>query len=438
MIRLNHAKQNKTFILIGFILTCLYVLTKIHAPTMFSNAIGLPIVLLGFYSIYRYGKDLQVKIPMLLLLASILIPLISWYFAHASYPELTDDSPRLDKLSRIFLFIPIAWWLKDSSKKVFVFWGLAALVIIFAPWFSGGGGWQEIVSGFHGTRIVFGLRNGQHASLFFGLVFIGLICFSYRIFKCRKWTIFLLLPLIFFCIFAIMSSLVRASWLGLIITSIVAFIYFLTLDKKEIIFNKNFFLIVILLSLIVSSVIYNSMGQTLKKRATSEPNVISQLVSGNIKNIPYTSIGIRIHMWEASIEKIKVRPITGWGSKGQFIAIHNTDWMPKFVKQNFGHIHNIYIALLTNYGFVGLIFYFVWIGWLLIRVMKAVSAGYLTKDIGFFTLTAITFWSIMGIFESYLFFWTGVFCLQIIFGGLLALIWQAEIKEKQQSNLSIE
>lgn len=437
MIRLNHTKQNETFILIGFILTCLYVLTKIHAPTMFSNAIGLPIVLLGFYSIYRYGKDLQVKIPMLLLLASILIPLISWYFAHASYPELTDDYPRLDKLARIFLFIPIAWWLKDSSKKVFVFWGLAALVIIFAPWFSGGG-WQEIVSGFHGTRIVFGLRNGQHASLFFGLVFIGLICFSYRIFKWHKWTILLLLPLIFFCVFAIMSSLVRASWLGLIVTSIVAFIYFLTLDKKEIIFNKKFFLIVILLSLIVSSVIYKSMGQTLKKRATSEPNVISQLVSGNIKDIPYTSIGIRIHMWEASIEKIKVRPITGWGSKGQFIAIHNTDWMPKFVKENFGHIHNIYIALLTNYGFVGLIFYFVWIGWLIIRVMKAVSAGYLTKDIGFFTLTAITFWSIMGIFESYLFFWTGVFCLQIIFGGLLALIWQAEIKEKQQSNLSIE
>lgn len=390
-------------------------------------------VLLGFYSIYRYGKDLSVKVPMLLLLASILIPLLSWYLTHGSYPELTEDSPRLDKMARIFLFIPIAWWLKDSSKKVFIFWSLAALTILFAPWLSGGG-WKEIASGLHGNRITYGLRNWEHVSLFFGFVLIGLICFSSRIFKLHRiFSIFWVIAILF-CCYTIAASQTRASWLALLAVIGTAIIYFAFQSNVRKSINIKYLVIGLVIALVVGLSLHKSMGHILEKRVGAESGVMQHILKGDFENVPYTSIGIRIHMWRASIAKIEERPITGWGNNGQFIAIHNTDWMPEKIKKHFGHIHNIYIALLTNYGIIGFIFYCIWFGWILQKVVKAISKGYLRKDIGYFAFASIIFWSVISFFESYLFFWTGVLCLQVIFGGLLALIWQAEIKEKQQQD----
>ena len=431
MNRLDHTKQPTIFLLIGFILTCLYALTKIHTPSGLSNSIGLPMILLGFYSIYRYGKDLSVKTPMLLLLASIIIPLISWYFAHASYPEITEGSPRLDKLARIFLFIPIAWWLKDSSKKVFVFWSLAALTILFAPWLSGGG-WQEIASGLHGNRITYGLRNWEHVSLFFGFVLIGLICFSSRIFKLHRIFSILWAIAILFCCYTIAASQTRAAWLALLAVLGVAAIYFTFQGNIRKSINIKYLVIGVAIALIAGLSLHKSMGHILEKRIGAESGVMQHILKGDIENVPYTSIGIRIHMWRASIDKIKDRPITGWGNNGQFIAIHNTDWMPENIKKHFGHIHNIYIALLTNYGLIGFIFYFIWFGWILTRILRTVAKGYLKKDIGYFAVTSLTFWSVISLFESYLFFWTGVLCLQVIFGGLLAFLWNAEINNNTE------
>lgn len=431
MTRLNHTDQSSRFLFIGFILTCLYALSKIHTPDAFSNTIGAPMVLLGFYSIYRYGKDLSVRTPMLLLLAGIVIPVLSWYFAHLAHPDWTNKIPRLDKLARVFLFIPIAWWLKDSTKKVFIFWSLATLTVLIAPWI-GGGGWQEIISGSQGGRIDYDLRNAGHTSLFFGLVLIGLLCFLPRLYRWKKTIIVAWLPITLFCMFTMIASQTRAAWLALIASALM-FLLVMIFNKKlrEKINIKNLSIAVVI-TLCAAFTIYSTMGNTLKNRSTSESSVIDKVISGNLQDIPYTSVGIRIHLWEAGLAKIAERPLLGWGNKGQRISIDQNDWMPENIKQNFGHLHNIYLSILNNYGLVGLAFYFALFGWVMVKILKAVSKKQLDKDIGNFVIIAFTFWSVVNLFESYLFFWTGVFCIQVLFGGLLALIWQAEIKEKQQ------
>ncbi|MEL0638042.1 O-antigen ligase family protein [Marinomonas sp. TI.3.20] len=388
-------------------------------------------VLLGFYSIYRYGKDIQVKTPVLLLLASILIPLVSWYFAHLAYPDWVNKSPRLDKLSRIFVFIPIAWWLKDSPKKVFLFWAAAALTIILAPWI-GGGGWQEIIRGWHGGRIDYALRNAGHTSLFFGLILIGLLCFLPRLYRWKRIALIFWLPITLFCIFTMVAAQTRAAWLALIASAVISCFVILFNKKFRQKINIKNLSIFIIITLAVTFTIYKTMGNTLEHRSTSESSVIEKVMSGNLKDIPYTSVGIRIHLWEAGLDKIKERPLLGWGNKGQRISIDQNDWMPENIKQNFGHLHNIYLSILNNYGFIGLAFYFIWFGWVMIKILKAVSRKQLDRDIGHFAITAFTFWSVVNLFESYLFFWTGVFCIQVIFGGLLAFIWNAEINNKTE------
>jgi O-antigen ligase len=433
MTRLEHSSQSSRFLLIGFILTCLYALTKIHTPDAFSNAIGAPMVLLGFYSIYRYGKDLSTRTPMLLLLAGIVIPVLSWYFAHLAHPEWTNKIPRLDKLARVFLFIPIAWWLKDCSKKVFIFWSLAALTVIFSPWI-GGGGWQEIISGSQGGRIDYDLRNAGHTSLFFGLILIGLLCFLPRLYRWKKASLIVWLPITLFCTFTMIASQTRAAWLALIASALM-FAFVVIFNKKlRQKLNIKRLTIGAMVVLGLAFAVYSTMGNTLKNRSASESSVIEKVISGNLQDIPYTSVGIRIHLWEAGLAKIAERPLLGWGNKGQRISIDQNDWMPENIKQNFGHLHNIYLSILNNYGLVGLTFYFTLFGWVMFKVLKAVSKKQLDKDIGYFVIVAFTFWSVVNLFESYLFFWTGVFCIQVLFGGLLALIWQAEIKEKQQQD----
>lgn len=432
MTRLNHAQQGSRLAIIGFTCTCLYALTKIHAPDSLSNAVGLPMVLLGFFAIYRYGKDLSVKIPMLLLFASVVIPLISWYFAHLTHPKWVDSYPRLDRLSRIFMFVPIAWWLKDSPKGVFLLWSLAGLTVLASPWI-GGGGWNEIISGWHGARIDFHLRNAGHTSLFFGFILIGLICFAPRLYHWKKYSIVIWAPCVLFCFYTVIAAQTRAAWLALIASTAISLCYFLLPQKNRRKVNKKKFAILITLIFLVGTVTYKTMGGVVEHRSTSESSVIEQVLSGNLKDIPYTSVGIRIHLWEAALTKIKERPLLGWSNRGQSIAIDKNNWMPEYIKLDFGHLHNSYLSILTDYGFIGLVFYFLWFGWILKSVLKAVSKGLLRQDIGYFTLATLCFWSIANLFESYLFFWTGVFCLQVIFGGLLALIWHAQILENKDN-----
>ena len=230
MTRLDHTKQSNLFLLIGFVFTCLYALTKVHAPTPITNAVTAPIILLGCYSLYRYGKDISIKVPMLLLLASILIPLLSWYFSHNDHPEWTNNSPHLDKLARAFLFIPIAWWLKDSSKKVFIFWTLAAVTVLLSPWISGNG-WQEILRGSQGGRIDYDLRNAGHTSLFFGMLLIGLICFLPRLYRWKKISLVLWVPATLICAFTMIAAQTRGAWLAIIASALLALLM-VCLSKK--------------------------------------------------------------------------------------------------------------------------------------------------------------------------------------------------------------
>ncbi|GAA0827806.1 hypothetical protein GCM10009112_07420 [Marinomonas arenicola] len=433
MRRLEHTQQGNALALIGFISICLFTVTKLYTHSHIANIFGLPMAILGFFAIYRYGKNIQVKTPLLLLLASILLPLISWFFAHLAYPDLANESPRLDKLLRMFLFIPIAWWIKDSPKKVFLFWSLAALAVLASPWISGDG-FQEIIRGWQGYRVDFGLKNAGHTSLFFGTILIGLICFSPRLYLWKKSSLIILIPCLLFCAFTMIAVQTRAGWLALIVCSSTTLIYFFLKEKnKSKFFNKKTIAFIIL-TLIAGSLLYKNMGNIVEKRSKSESSVIDSVLSGNFDDIPYTSVGIRVNLWRAALARIEERPILGWGINGQSIAIKETTWLPDHIRQTFGHLHNSYFSILTNYGLLGLLFYVVWFGWIFLKILNLVSKGSLGKDIGYFSITVLSFWSIVNLFESYLFFWTGVVYIQALFGGLLALIWQAEIKEKQQKN----
>lgn len=428
--RLTPNQQPKMLAVFGTILCFVFAASSLEFKDI-SKIVEPIIVLLGFWGIYRYGKGLPVKTPMLLFLASILIPLLSWSLAYQAEPEWVKDTPQLEKFARLFVFIPLAWFLKDSPRKVFVFWTIAAGGILAMPWLSGGG-WTELKAGLDGKRVgwEWGVKNSQHTSLLFGFVTIGLVIFAKRIFEQHivfkvLWLLSLLLA-----IYVLAAAQTRAAWGALfasliLITCILAY---RTFTGKVHISRKVITLSTLGLFVLVVA-IQQTIGPVLEKRLerSGDSQVAMKLLQGNFNDIPYNSWGIRANTWKAAAEHIAERPLTGWGGKGQSIAINRTEWLPDRIQKQFGHMHNIYIALLLQYGIIGFVFYFIWTGWMLVSVLKVISQKHLKHDVGYFAVAALTFWSVVGLAESYLFFWTGVFCIQAIFGGLLALIWHAKL-----------
>ena len=426
--RLFYSQQPTLISLIGFALCLVFAFGEVHFQSVSKNAEHL-ITLLGLFCIYRYGKGVAVKTPMWLLLASILIPLLSWSLARLAEPGWVEDAPQLEKLARLFIFVPLAWFLKDSTKRVFLFWSLAALMLLLSPWLSGNG-WQELQQGWQGRRIDLDLRNAQHTALFFGFATLGLFAFLPRLYRWQPLSLIVWLPAVSLCLFMLFASQTRAAWLAIVAAVIVALIYFVyTLIKGQQTVKKHWLIMALVASVVALIALEQTLWPKIEQRFAQGGNseVAVQMLHGNFENIPYNSWGIRANTWIAGFEHIAERPLTGWGGQGQKIAIKRTEWLPEHIRNEFGHMHNIYIALLLQYGVIGLLFYLLWVGWMLTTVLKAVAHQRLNQDVGYFALAGIGFWSVISMAESYLFFWTGVLCLQIFFAGLLALVWRSQL-----------
>ncbi len=98
---------------------------------------------------------------------------------------MAEDYPKIDKITRWFVFIPMAWWIAQYKNAIWLIWGCAALGILVSPWVTGEG-IPEIIRGLNGERVFFGLRQAQHTSLFFGVILIGLLCFTRKNHKHKK------------------------------------------------------------------------------------------------------------------------------------------------------------------------------------------------------------------------------------------------------------
>jgi len=119
---------------------------------------------------FFFRKEKMTRLFFLAVLAQI----ITWVLITISNPELSSKLPSVDRLGKLFLFIPIAWGLRKTEnplKYVFIasLSGFILGILINSDFLS------ELGSAINGERIDFGIKNAQHPSMIFGLIF--LICF---------------------------------------------------------------------------------------------------------------------------------------------------------------------------------------------------------------------------------------------------------------------
>ena len=421
-------------IVVGALSTLLYALAKIN----FDGAARIfePILILtGFWAVYRYGNGIGRSRVFWFLWLAVVLQVATWILAQSSHPEFAEPVPSLDRLAKLFIFILLAWWLAGSTRNTLCFWSVASLGVLLSPWLSGDG-FREILQGLQGARIDFDLRNAQHTSLFFGSVLIGLLAFHRRALMAPRFRTALrigwLLAVALSAIVVFITQ-TRGAWLALLIALLVASAGATLHFRKRLAQHWKWLLAALAFLALATALLTPLAADIVTNRVGYESEVVEMLLNGEVENLPYSSIGIRIHTWRAGWEFFLQHPVLGWGGNGRTLVIAHTPWLPDSVKREFGHLHNSYLELLVSYGVMGLALYLGLLGWLARRAYRAYRQHDLPADVMLFFYAFLGFWSVINLFESYLFFWTGTFVFNVICAGALTHIWRPCFRRSQEA-----
>ncbi|MGO2132791.1 MAG: O-antigen ligase family protein [Halomonas sp.] len=416
--------------LFGVATLLLYAGLRILWPTLGSTAETLS-ALLGLVAVLVYGHKLRSSGPLWLLLAALMVQSLSWWFGYQDHPDWVESNPQLDRLAKLFIFIAVAWWLGGSTRNTVWLWGLAAITYVAATLVHGG--LQEWWDGLAGQRVGFGIRNNQHGSMMYGVVLLGLVVLAPRIMQHGRWRWirrlgWLCLTLI--SLIAVLIGQTRAVWLALSLTLPLALMVWLIYQwwqKGGI--SLRIFAVASLASLILAGTAITTLHEPLTSRIFNESEVIEALANGEFEDVPYTSIGIRINTWRAAAEWVSERPLVGWGGKGRSLVIEHTEWLPEFVKENFGHLHNFFLEIWVAYGLLGLAVIFALALWIGHGCWRSWRAGVLPGDLALFGAAFFIYWIVVNQFESYNSFWTGVYIHNLVVGGLVTHIWRWQLEQ---------
>ncbi len=429
-----HCPRGVAFV--GLLLLALYGALRILWPAVGEPA-GTAMALFGLIAVLVWGKGLKGSAALWLLLAVIGVQVLSWVLGYFHHPEWVSSNPEVDRLAKLFIFIGVAWWLGGSTRWTLALWAAAVIGYVIAA-FVHGGGVQEWMAGLNGQRVGFGIRNKQHGAMLFGVCLVGLVVFSRRVFmhsgRGRLSLIFVWALLTLVSLTGVLIGQTRAVWLALCVAAFVGIaIWLMWLAKSHGAWHmlRSVVIVFCVLSVICLSALY-TFKDTLSQRVGYESDVIEKLISGEFQQLPYSSIGIRIHTWVAAGEWIAERPLVGWGGEGRGLVIDHTDWLPDNIKERFGHLHNFFLEVWVAYGLLGLGVIAALAFWIGRGTWLAWRAGVIPNDMALFGASFFVYWVIVNQFESYNSFWTGVYVHNLVVGGLVTHIWRWQLDTGQR------
>jgi O-antigen ligase len=386
-----------------------------------AEALFIISILFSLKPIYTYEKSNKGLWIYLLIIISFGFMLISDNIAMATYPALDLNHDQFSRrYLRLFLFVFMGWWVIKQPKMIWLL--LACFSAAFTIKVIASGDLLKISSLSNFTRLEFGFSNAQHTGAFAGSLLITCISLSPLILKIQSRYVKVLagaltLTLLLIAFIVALTSQTRAVWLGVFIVAGIAImpwaILFIGRESSHIKLKLTMLYATMLATLLIIA----SSSESVSSRVNTSVNHILDLSHLELKDIPMSSAGIRLHQWNLAIDLIKQEPLSGYGgsTKKHLIKISN---MPQKAIHGFGHFHNSYLELGVAYG-LGATFIFIFVlGFLLYRLIKAYKNNQISSEFALWGVSWIIFFAIINIFESYVMYRTGYF-LFIVFGGII-------------------
>ncbi|MBU1170759.1 MAG: O-antigen ligase family protein [Proteobacteria bacterium] len=412
-------------VLLGSIL--LYAFTRFIDPVASQIAQGV----LVFYMAYFFVKnpDQIRRDPMYLLFIGVIISQIAtWGSVEMFHPEIQDNTLKIDKLGKLFLFIPIAWGLQRKPKWVPIVL-LTACVGFTADLLFGCDFFAQVALAIQGQRVDFGVRNAQHTSMVFGLMVIISIFYMAVADKKTKMGI----AFLFFTmgLAGLTVTQTRQTFFGIIVAVGFVFILSCFLTKLNL---KKIMISVVMMAVLFGTASYsitinhrqNEAWDTIKTFTDPMPENLQtagkkEILAYYISKQKDSGSGLRVKLWLGMLPYVYQNPFLGWGSNSIEGLIKNN---PYFINEksvtNMGHLHNFHITLYICCGIIGVLLIngiYVWLLLSSFRDRKQIPHGdqWFLLSVGF-----VTYWQVINCFENFSGFWTGVFCHNLILGCIYA------------------
>lgn len=276
--------------------------------------------------------------------------------------------------SRNFLFLLINWFLvynaaifflekKENVRKVVnlsYFTAVIASVYGILQYFGIELIWPRVLNPF-GGRCVSTFGNPNFLSPF--LILIIPLTFGEYLLSERKDRRFLYLGLTLVFFLALLCTLTRSSWIGLLVGLVYLFFLLWRYEKDILKKNRNWILFALALFVVFAYSLPRS------RVAGYSPNVIERLAEiKEVKKISYGAVFQRFLIWSCAWDMVKERPFLGkgWGTFELFYPFYQGKHLllEKYrgLRTHANNAHNEIMEIVSQMGVVGLgIFLWLWI-----------------------------------------------------------------------------
>ena len=225
-----------------------------------------------------------------------------------------------------------------------------------------------------------------------GLISLALVLLSLS-FTLKKLKFIFVLVLSLLTILLLVLHGTRGAWIGVLTSLFILSFFYIKTHTKEFLSIAGFFLFFICISLFMEN-------SPIKERLLSFKQDAVQIQSDNYMN----STGIRLYLWNNSIEYFQANPLDGIGIAQ--IEVENCKlYQEGRLPQCFQHQHSIYFQELAGNGVVGVLnlilslllplFYF-------LKNIKTNNA--INKNLAITGSIFVTYYMLSGLTENYLFF----------------------------------
>lgn len=398
-----------------------------------AKVFKLLLVIVGFVGFYARAGELRCSGASYWFVAACAIALVSWALSHLVDPQWAERSPKLHRLTNWTYFIAVAWLLAGRTRWTLALWAVAAAALFTTPWVRGDG-LSEVLSGFSGRRVDFGLNNAEHTGMLFAAVFIGLLALSrrclsggpFRVLRMTMWVAGLLAS----GTVTIMSQ-TRGVWLGTAVALLVlaALLVRCVWEVRHPGLRTRIVIATLVGVIAVGAAFEYKMGNIVTDRVFDEQSVVRKLLNGQLPQ-NYSSISYRLNSWAAAIPWIEQKPIFGWGGNGRGLVMDHSEGLPPWIEKQTGHLHSTYFDTLVNFGMAGLAFFIGIMVWVGAKGIRAWRNGYMGGDMLAFYLAFSGFWLTVNLTESFMYYSTGQFVFALVLGGIVTHIWKMDRAKK--------
>lgn len=375
-------------------------------------------------SSHELRKDPVIRLGMLFFLFTVFSIIWHRFTLPDTFPPTTSDR----RFLRVLYFVAIAYTVSRSRLLGpwqilgIAFGGLLAyLAISFDQ--------AEWLRAWHGQRVDFGMQNAQHTGIVFATCALALSLFTPRFYLWAKGTsrsIALLCTTLWaaallFSLWGVFVSQTRAVWLGLSITvlllpCILGFAYILR--GKPLPSLRTPVLTGVAAMALIGLLAFNFNLPTLviDRLASEQVTWESLKQAANHEEQSLSSIEIRVASWSAAADWIMEKPFMGWGGRGSRPLIRQSDLFSDSFKEQFNHLHNSYLQVLVEIGFIGATFIIVLIALLGRATIRAYQRQTMPLDVFLFAWLFFIFWLVVNVFESYIIYSSGTYLIAIVAG----------------------